>query len=266
MDLAQELIPRALSVALAFSRTAGFVAVSPFPGRHVGATQRVGAAIVLAWLASSIAPPHLVVRTLDAQAVVASVSELGLGLLLGMTFRFVYGAAEVLSQNVAQATGLGTPSVFNPTIETQETALGEAITLFALLMAFAVGAHRIALAWVFESFRVIPVGSPVLFTAATGTFVDLAGESLLVGLRLALPVVAVALATQVTLAMIARAAPSLQIFNVGLAVLIAAGTMVLLASATDLAIGLGNHMASLSPRLDQLLVSLTPPSPAAGSP
>ena len=97
--------------------------------------------------------------------------------------------------------------------------------------------------------------------AAAGTFVDLAADALAVGLRLSLPVVAVTLATQVALAMIARAAPALQIFSIGLSILVAAGVMVLVASMGDIAMGLSEHIGSLSSRLEQLLVLIAPQPP-----
>ncbi|MFO0650537.1 MAG: flagellar biosynthetic protein FliR [Polyangiales bacterium] len=259
IDLAHELVPFALTTTLSFSRVAGFVVTSPFPGRQVAATQRVGLALVVAWVAGMIVPAPTWAPGLDARTVGAAVSELAVGLTLGAAFRVVFSGAEVLSQNIAQASGLAAPSVFNPTLETQESAIGEAITLFAMLVALSMGAHRVALGWLLESFRALPVGATAHFDATTGAFVDLAAAALTVGLRLALPVVAVALATQVALAMIARAAPALQLFNIGLAVLIAAGATVLMASLGDVTVGLGGHFATLSPSLDRVLSELAAP-------
>lgn len=259
MDLARELVPYALTASLTFSRTAGFVVAAPFPGRHVAATQRVSLALAIAWMAGVVLPPLSWTPGLDARTVTAAVTEFALGVTMGAAFRLVFSAAEVLSQNLSQSVGLSAPSLFNPTIETQESALGEAITLMAMLLALAMGAHRIAIGWLLASFNALPVGASVSLHLATPLFVDLAAAALTVGLRLALPVVAVALATQVALAMIARAAPALQLFNVGLSVLIAAGTMVLMASLGDVTLGLGDHLATLSPTLDRLLVELAPP-------
>ena len=121
--------------------------------------------------------------------------------------------------------------------------------------------HRVAIASVLESFRLLPVGSSVSFYAAAPVFVDLAAESLAVGLRLALPVVVISLATQAALALIARAAPSLQLFSVGLTVLIAASVMVLMASLGDVTLGLGEHLGGLGPRIARVLFALTPQSP-----
>lgn len=259
MDLARELVPFALTASLSFSRIAGFVVSSPFPGNHAAPTQRLGLAVTLAWMAASILPPPAWAPGLDARTAGAAVVELTVGLVLGAAFRAVFSAAEILAQNLSQATGLSSPSVFNPTLETQESPLGEAITIFAMLLALAMGAHRVALAWLLTSFRALPVGASAAFDASAGLFVDLTASALAVGLRLALPVVAVALATQVALAMIARAAPSLQIFNVGLTVLMAAGATVLMASLGDVTLGLGEHFATLSPTLDRLLVELAGP-------
>jgi flagellar biosynthetic protein FliR len=256
MDLARELLPRAFALALTFSRAAGFAAASPFPGGHAGPTQRVGLALALTLVAGAVAPSPDGPARLDARLAAGAASEVLVGALFAVAFRFVFAAAEVLSQAVAQASGLASPSAFNPTLETQETALGQAVTLFATLVALAVGAHRVAIAWVLESFRALPVGASVPFHAAAPLFVDLAADSLAVGLRLALPVVAVALAAQSALALIARAAPSLQLFSVGLTVLVAAGVAVLMASLGDVTVGLGEHFATLSPTLERLFESV----------
>ena len=252
MNLPHELMAQVLAVGLAFSRTAGFVVTSPFPGPYTNPTQRIGLAVMLAWVASACAPSvpfaHLDLRLFGHVA-----SELAVGLLLGAAFRFVLSAAEVLAQTVSLSTALSSPSIFNPTLESQEAPLALAVSLMGMLVAFAVGAHRVAILWLLESFRALPVGVSVPFDAAAGSFVDLAAEAVVVGVNQALPVVAVTLVTQVTLAMIARAAPALQLFNVGIGVIVAAGAAVFIASLRDVTAGLGQHFLSLSSRLEQLL-------------
>lgn len=252
MNLPHELMAQALAAAMAFSRTAGFVVTSPFPGPYSGPTQRLGLALMLAWVASACAPAapftHLDLRLFGLAA-----SELAVGLLLGAAFRFVLSAADVLAQTVSLSTALSSPSIFNPTIESQEAPLALAVSLMGMLVALAVGAHRVAILWLLESFRSLPVGVTVPFDAAAGSFVDLAAEAMVVGVNQALPVVAVTLITQVTLAMIARAAPALQLFNVGIGIIIAAGVAVFIASLRDVTTGLGQHFLSLSSRLEHLL-------------
>ena len=85
--------------------------------------------------------------------------------------------------------------------------------LMSMLLALTVGAHRVVLSYLIESLRVLPVGSNIDLAGALPLFISLSANALLVGVRLALPIVAVSLVLQLTLAMIARAAPSLQIFS-----------------------------------------------------
>ncbi len=184
--------------------------------------------------------------------------EISCGVIIGVAFRFVFAAAESLGGLLGLATGLGTPSLFNPAMNSQETPVGQVVTLAAMLVALGVGAHRIALTALLHSFRSIPVGTTVLFDAPLMTFVDLAIDSFVVGVRLSLPVVAVGLIVHVALAMISRAAPSLQIFSVGLGVLIAATTLTLIACLGDLVSGLASHFASLAAALDRVLGAIAP--------
>jgi len=149
--------------------------------------------------------------------------------------------------------GLGTAAVLNPTIETQDSVLGRIVSLLAMLIALGAGVHRTALAYLLGSFRAIPVGSAMLVPAATGTFIDLAGTAIGVGVELAMPVLAVGLIVQIGLALVARAAPSLQIFSVGLGILIGAGALTLLTTLGDLGAGLATHFASLGEALDRVL-------------
>jgi flagellar biosynthesis protein FliR len=73
-----------------------------------------------------------------------------------------------------------------------------------------------------------------------------------------MPVVAIGLVVQVGLAMISRAAPSLQIFSVGFAVLFASTVAALMASFEDVAGALGSHFARLAPTVEALITAMKP--------
>ena len=253
MDLARLLLSQAALWALATCRLGGFVLTSPFPGENVPTSQRVGLVVVLAWAASVNAPTAHLPAGIGAALLGSAAFEVAIGVLLGVTFRFVYAAAEVLGQSLAQGTGLSSPGVFNPTLGTSDTPIGRMVTLLAMLLALAMGAHRVALGAVLSSFHALPLGAGADLGAAAGPLVNLAANTIAVGVRLSLPVTAVALVVQLALAMIARAAPSLQIFNVGLGITLGAGAAVLLTVLPDLGLGLGDHFDSLRAWMDQVL-------------
>jgi flagellar biosynthesis protein FliR len=259
--LQQLALGYAATWALVLARVSGFVIGSPFPGAHVSNTQRVALVVTLAWIATSFAPTAGVPHDLDSRLGLLAASELGCGLVIGLAFRFVLVASDVLGQVLSHAIGLSSASVLNPTIGQVDTVLTRIVTLIALLLALTAGVHRIALGALLASFRALPLGSPMSFQATTATFIEMTIESFAVGVRLAMPVMAVALVVNLGLAMIARVAPAIQIFSVGFAVLLATGTLVLLSSLRDVGSGLLLHFSSLSRFIDTLLIGLSGQTP-----
>ena len=119
--------------------------------------------------------------------------------------------------------------------------------------------HRVALAGLLESFRALPVGTAMVHGPALAGCVELTVDAFAVGVRLGTPVVAVALVVQVGLAMISRAAPSLQIFNVGFAVLFASTVATVVMSLQDVMEALASHFGRLAMLVDEALMAALRP-------
>jgi flagellar biosynthetic protein FliR len=254
--LRQALLAWAVAFALVGCRFAGFVLVSPFPGERVPTAQRVGLVTILTLFTASVMPPPAGAFGLDLSLFPLAAAEVACGLCVAVAFRFVLTAADVMAGGLAQATGLGTPSVLNPAAGTQDTALASFTTLLAILIAVSAGVHRTVLAYLLESFRALPVGTPLAFTGSVPLFVELAGDAISVGVRLAMPLIGLSLVAQIVLAMIARAAPSLQIFSIGFTVLIGSGLLVLATSLREVGAGLLRHAGTLEPLLERLFAAL----------
>lgn len=232
--------------SLVVSRFAGFVVVSPFPGNHVPAVAKMGLVITLAFFVVSSLDPGSLPTEIDGNLIVNSITEIAIGVALGFVFRVAFSAAEMASQIAGQSIGLGMAAEFDPHTESQESALGRVIVMLSMLVAFAVGAHRVALSAVFGSFEALPIGSADVHVGnAAPMLLDLAGRALAHGVHLALPVIVVTLGVQMALALVARAAPSLQIFNVGFGVLVAAGLCTLLGSADSMVVSMAEWSRQL---------------------
>lgn len=254
--MAASFIPLAIAFALAVVRIAGFLVASPFPGPQLGWSGRMALLVALSVIgALGVSSPH-VPASADASLVPIALGELMIGALIGYAFFLALAAADVLGHALALATGLATPSVLNPTTATTEAPLGRAVTLIALAIALAAGVHRTALAMLLASFRALPLGTPIRAGAVMPAVVDFAGAALSVGLRLAMPVMGVTLVVQMSLAMIARAAPALQIFSVGLSVIVASGFVVLAHALGDIGHALADHLGATGPWIERVLTDL----------
>ncbi len=256
MMLESMLLREAGGFALVASRIGGFIVGSPFPGSYVSKTQRVGLVLVLGWVATPIANFGNVPIGLNAGLVVSSILEIACGLAIGLTFRFVISAGEVAGAAIAQSSGLNSATVMNPSMAAPETAIGRTITLFSMLLALTTGVHRLVLSYLLESFRALPVGSDIHVAGTLPLFTALAQNSLVVGVRLALPVIAVSLVIQLTLAMIARAAPSLQIFNVGLSILVLTTLIIMVNGVREVGSGVSAELGTMGPHLDALFTRM----------
>jgi len=130
--------------------------------------------------------------------------------------------------------GFSAAQAFDPTMGSTDSVLTRLFRNLALLLALLTGMHRVMLGTLVSSFRMLPVGTATHVEATFPIFLELCAHVLAVGLQLALPLLSVLLMANVALAFVARAAPTMQIFNVGFGVLLATGAAVLVISLPDL--------------------------------
>jgi flagellar biosynthesis protein FliR len=250
------LVGQALFFLLLLTRVLGFVLTSPFPGEHMPRHVKVGFGLMLAFFCSTLAAPPATKLVLDASLALPVASELGLGLVIGFAFRLLMSAGDVAGELVGQATGLSSASIFNPMSGAQETPAARILSLLALMLMLASGSHRVVLAYLIDSFVAIPVGSHTDFANSMPAILDLFIESMAVGVRLAMPVIAVSLVVQIGLGMIARIAPTLQIFNMGFAILLVATLMTLFSSLRDIGAVFLQHLGQAPRAFERIFDAL----------
>ena len=253
MNFVELFETKTITIALVFTRYAAFVAVSPFPGNHAPVSQRAGLAVVLAMVTGLALPNAGVPRAFDASVIMGGFGEIACGLIIGMVFRLALAVGDVLGSVAAQGIGLSTPSVLNPTTEQQETPVSKVVSLIALSVVLAAGAHREVLAILMRSFEVFPVGMGFHAERTSLALVNLASGAMAQGVRLGLPALAVSLILQTALALVARAAPQLQIFNVGFTVMVAGGMLAFMGSLDGVVMKLGESAHMIGPNVERIL-------------
>jgi flagellar biosynthetic protein FliR len=154
--------------------------------------------------------------------------------------------------------GLGAASLFDPHVQAQETGITRILRLLVLLLAVLLGLHRVLVASVIASFRVLPPGSFIDPSLSTPVLVRISVDALSQGVRLALPVLAVLVVTQIALAFVSRAAPSMQIFSIGFAITLVAGGLTLFVALPDVALEIAADLSRVGTRIETVVASLVP--------
>jgi flagellar biosynthetic protein FliR len=239
--------------ALEALRIAGMVMIAPLSWSIAPARVKMGMVLLLTFAAhgQSLVTPEFAG---SAERIAASVgSEFLLGVAIGLVVRLVVAAVEVAAEQIALMMGLGIAQVFDPQVSGQHNVLSGYLRNFTLMVAVAVGLHRVVLGVTIGSFQVLPIGSLVRLDSYAPTFVNLGGLVFSTGVRLAMPILAVLLMVQVALAFVSRAAPAVQIFSVGFSLTLGIGAFVIVLVLPELGNEIARDMSHVAGRVESML-------------
>jgi flagellar biosynthetic protein FliR len=168
--------------------------------------------------------------------VMAAPVELVIGLSLGFILSLSFQAVELAGRVISIQLGLSLGSVFSPTQEEASTAIDPFFSVLAGLLFLAMGLHLAVVQVLANSFTAYPVGAgwPSDLALTGARTVALAME---LGVRVALPVALVLLLVELSVGLLARAIPQINVFILGLPVKMLVGFAVLAAAMPALIAG-----------------------------
>lgn len=226
---------------LLMSRTAAFFAVLPiFSSSQAPLPVRVGLTLVLSVFFAIVLPPAMphAAAVHWLAATVLMLQEAAIGLALGLAARFIYLAVQQGAEILAQQMGFTDSGVINPDSGEEEQPMGLLYeTVFALLFLVS-GSYQLLLLMIGRSYKAFPVGSTPDAAALAQGLVTAGSMMLLLGLKLAGPVLAAFLILAIVLAVLARVLPEMNVLmesyplRVGLGLLMATAMMPLMNSFT----------------------------------
>ncbi len=159
------------------------------------------------------------------------IGEIVIGLALGFALQAGFAATGIAGEAIGNAMGLGFAATIDPMSGHGSPAIGQVLTLLATLLFLSIDGHLAFVTVIIESYRALPVGGGLLSREAAGAVVAMGGAMFAASVTLALPVVTGVILIQLVMATLARSAPALNLFAVGLPAALLAG-LLLLAFAT----------------------------------
>jgi flagellar biosynthesis protein FliR len=206
---------------------AAFIAAPVFSAVSVPLPARIalsGAIGVLVVNVTHIQPPSDVFSLVSF---VSIASEALIGLALGFVLQIAFSAPMIASEVIGMGMGLGFAAAVDPQNGHSTPALGQFLSILLTLLFLSVDGHLVLVDLVVRSYEVMPPGhwlqpERLLNIALFG------GYAFLAGLLLALPVGFLLLCLNIIVGMLSRAAPSLNLFAVGLPASLAVGVVALL--------------------------------------
>jgi flagellar biosynthetic protein FliR len=160
-------------------------------------------------------------------------NQLLIGVFMGLALQIVTAAVVVAGQTISNSMGLSMASLIDPNLG-NVPVVAQFLLIMSTLIFVSLGGHAMLLALILESFATLPVGSSLFGPQAYAQLVSWSSMIFLGALLTALPVMVTLLFISIGLGVVTRAAPSLNIFSVGLPATIVVGFVVLLLSLANI--------------------------------
>ena len=245
MDLSVPAVTLA-ALLLGTARATGFVLLAPpFNSKSIPGPVKAAFALALSVLLSTQIAPSLPTPT-AGYLVVTAVTEVVIGAALGFVVQVLFTAVQMAGDLIDVTGGFSLQQAYDPLAMTQNATIGRLHYLLAIPLLFTSGGHLLIVKGFATSYVGLPVGGNVPTDQIAAVLMTAFSMMFLAALQIAGPMVAVLLLADVALALLSRAAPALNILQLGFPVKI----MLTLAM-------LGLTFPLLPPALDALLEHAT---------
>jgi flagellar biosynthetic protein FliR len=213
---------------LVMVRFSGLMVSAPVLGSsNVPTAAKIGLSFFGAMLITPTLP--MLEATLPGEPIpfaIYAVGEFLIGLLIGFVVGLVFAAIQVGGQIMDLQTGFGMMNVFNPALETQFPIFGFFLFILAVLFMLVTSLHHLMIVGLAHTFEVIPIGG---FMAKPALLWEVSrwGDAMFIdGIIIAAPVAAAMMLAYVTMGLIGRVIPQIQLFVVGFPLTIATGLFI----------------------------------------
>ena len=146
---------------------------------------------------------------------------------IGFAIRLVVLGAEVAGSMAGISMGLSLNVLVDPSTGDQSVSLGALLAIGAMMLFVALNGHDIVIWTLFEHFQYFPVGETAYLAPDPEKLASAFMKTVYTGLQLASPAIVVTLTLNISMAFVSRAVPSVNLFGIGLGMLIMAGWMAL---------------------------------------
>ena len=207
-------------------RISAFLAFSSiFSIRAVNVRIRISIGLVLTiFLAMQLEIPKI--DPVTAEGVKEIFNQLFIGFAMAMIMQLATAAIVLAGQAVSGSMGLSMATMVDPTMGSVPV-MSQFFNILGTLVFLSIGGHLIVFGLLLESFTLFPIGKVLMTQDLLGKMTAWGAMMFVAALLISLPVVITLLFVNIGVGFITRAAPSLNIFSVGLPAILLSGFVVM---------------------------------------
>lgn len=183
---------------------------------------------------------------------VAIGKEILIGTLTGYAANLAFGALSIAGNLIGLGSGFAAAQILNPALEEQGTPLDQILVVTSFLIFLAINGHHSFLLGLQRTFEVLPINSN-LPDVAQEPVLKLTASLIQVGVQMSFPLLATLLLTDLAMGLLARVAPQIQVFFLGIPLKIGLGIFALAISIPTLSPLIRTIFGNIAPQMLVLL-------------
>lgn len=204
---------------LVFTRImAVIIHVPVLGGQNIPSQVRIGLGLMLAVVLIPWQPLPPEAASIGTIAYgIAIGREIIIGTLIGFAADLAFGAIQIAGAAMGMGSGFESSRIFNPALGEAGSAFDQIFVMTAAMIFLVIDGHHLFLIALQNTFMVIPLNGPLPFDGMEAV-IKVTSVFISAGIHMALPVMAALVLADLTLGLLARVAPQVQVYFLGLPV------------------------------------------------
>lgn len=210
-------------------RMTGLFVIAPFFGRNMPTYLKIGIAFTTAILMASVVKVDHIID-MDNYLLYAFyiIKEFIVGLVIGFVAYALFTSIYIAGQIIDMQIGFGMVNVYDPITNIQVPVTANLYYMIAMLIFMVTNGHHVLIKALYQSFNIVPLGSAGVGPKMMDNIVEVFRQMFSIGFRIAAPIVAAILITDVVLGIISKTIPQMNVFVLGMPLKILVGLIVIL--------------------------------------
>lgn len=219
---------------LVLVRIASFLYTAPIFSmtRTVPNKVKIGFAVMISFLLFPIVPMDNVHYDSVIQYAAVVIKETTVGLLIGYMSNICLNILVFAGRIIDMEIGFAMVTLFDPSTNEQASITGTIYNYFVMLLLIISNMYQYIIKAAVDSYTVIPIGGLNLHvTSLYNVFLQYVTDCFVIGFRIVLPFFTVTLILNIILGILAKIAPQMNMFVIGLQLKVFAGIFVMFLTA-----------------------------------
>ncbi|NLJ99964.1 MAG: flagellar type III secretion system protein FliR [Clostridia bacterium] len=217
------------SYLLILVRIASFMVTAPvFSIRTTPTYLKIGLSTIIAFLLFPVVGQGQLIPQGMGNFIYMVILEVVVGLALGFAAALAFTAIRVAGELIDLHVGFSMASLLDPHTGSGTTLVGRFLYILAILLFLALDGHHSLLLALGGSFDLIPLGGAVLNKEIATEVISFFTSMFLLGFKIAAPFMAVVILTDISLSLVSRTVPQINVFIMGFPLKAGLGIFVLI--------------------------------------